>query len=80
MRRFILIHWCLVMPYGDIDWGQHWLRYWRDAWRQQAITCTKIDMISKVTCGIHLRPVSYEDMKILIGKIRFKREDLKNAF
>ena len=36
----ILTHWGLVMPYGDIDLGQHWLRWWLLAWRHQSITWT----------------------------------------
>ena len=38
-----LTHWGLVMPYGDIDQGQHWLRKWLVAWWHQAITWTNVD-------------------------------------
>ena len=30
------------MPYGDIDLGQHWLRWWLAAWRHHAITSTNV--------------------------------------
>ena len=33
----IMTHYGLVMPYGNIDLRQHWLRYWLVAWRHQAI-------------------------------------------
>ena len=32
-----------MMPYGDIDLGQPWLRWWLAAWWHQAITCTNAD-------------------------------------
>ena len=48
-----LTHCGLVMPYGDIDLGQHWLRHWLVAWQHQTITWTSIDISSKVFCGIH---------------------------
>ena len=41
----ISTHWGLVTPYGDVDLGQHWLRYWLVAWRHQAITWTNVDRI-----------------------------------
>ena len=34
----VLTHWGLVMPNGNRDMGQHWLRWWLVAWRRQAIT------------------------------------------
>ena len=39
-------HWGLMMPYGDRDLGQHWLRQWLVAWRHQAITWTNVDLSS----------------------------------
>ena len=51
---FGLTHWGLLMPYGDIDLGQHWLRLWLDAFRHQAITWTNVDLLSEVSCGNHL--------------------------
>ena len=40
--RPFLTHRGLVMPYGDKSLDQHWLRYWRVAWRQikKANFCT----------------------------------------
>ena len=38
----------LVMPYGDSDLGQHWLRCWFVAWWHQAITWTNLISISEV--------------------------------
>ena len=32
-----LIHCGLVMPFGDIDLDQHWLRWWLDAWRHDGM-------------------------------------------
>ena len=32
-----------MIPHGDIDLGQHWLRYWLVVWWHQAITWTNID-------------------------------------
>ena len=62
-----LIHCGLVMPYGDIDMGQHWLRQWLVASWHQAITQTIVDFSSKVFCGIHLSV----RVKIACGKISY---------
>ena len=53
-----IISWGLVTPFGDIDLGQHWLRWWLDAWRHQAITWNNVDLSSVRSCGIHLRAIS----------------------
>ena len=37
-----LIHWSIVLPYGDRDLGQHWLRKWLVAWWHQAITWSNV--------------------------------------
>ena len=37
----------LVMPYGCMEFGQSWLRYWLGAIGHQAITWTKIDHIQR---------------------------------
>ena len=39
-----LSHFGLVMPYGDTDLGQHWLRWWLGVWWHQVITYTNIDL------------------------------------
>ena len=36
-------HYDLVKPFSCIGLGQHWLRLWLDAVRQQYITWTKVD-------------------------------------
>ena len=40
----LLTHCGLVMPYGDIEMGEHWLRKWlvAIAWQQQAIIWTNV--------------------------------------
>ena len=53
-----LNHCGLLMPYGDLDLIQHWLRYWLVAWQCQTITWTNIDLTPKVFCDIHLRAIS----------------------
>ena len=55
-KFFIKLSHCgLVMPYGDIDLGQHWLRYWLAVWRHQAITWTNVDLSSVKFCANHVR-------------------------
>ena len=49
-----LPHCGLVMPYGDMDLGQHWLRQWLVAWWHQAITWTNVDLSSVTYSDIHL--------------------------
>ena len=53
-----LTHWGLVTPFGDLDLGQRWLRYWLVAWRHQAITWTNVDLSSVKSSGIHLKGIS----------------------
>ena len=43
----VLTHCGLVTPYGNIDLGQHLLRYWFVAWQHQVITWTNIDLLPK---------------------------------
>ena len=57
-----LTHCGPVMLYGDIDLGQHWLRWWLAAWRHQASTWTN-DYLSSATARpseIHLGAISHE--------------------
>ena len=56
-------HWGIMMPYNNIDLGQHWLRWWLVAWRQQAITWTNADLSSIRFCCIHLTAISREVLK-----------------
>ena len=50
----VLTHCGLVIPCGNIDLGQHWLR---------------VDLSSKVFCSIHLRVISIEMLMNLIHNI-----------
>ena len=46
-----------MMPYGDTDLGQHWLRWWFVAWRHQAITSTSVDLSSVRSSDIQLKAI-----------------------
>ena len=72
-----LTHWGLVMPYGDRELCQHWLRQWLVAWRHQAITWTNIDLSSVRSCGVNVRTISQEIPQLSIIKIGFKTTSLK---
>ena len=48
---------------GDMELGQHWLRWWLVAWRYQAITWANVDLSSVRSLGIHLRSLSLDDVK-----------------
>ena len=73
-----LTHCDLVMPNGDIELGQHWLRYWLVAWRHQAITWTKVDLSSNGFCGIQIRANSQEVLMNLIHNMCSKITLLKS--
>ena len=60
-----LIHCGLVMAYGDIDLGQHWLR-----WRHQSVTWTNDDFSLVRFCGIHLRVISQPKPMLLFCKLK----------
>ena len=47
-----------MIPYGNIDLGQHWLRLWLGAWRHQAITWTNIYFSFLGLCGIDMSVIS----------------------
>ena len=70
----VLTHCGLVMPYGDRDLGQHWLRWWLAAWWDQAITWTNVDLSTVRFSGIHVREihVSQEIPQPSITKINLK--------
>ena len=72
-----LTHWGLVMPFGDRDLGQHWLRQWLVTWRHQAITWTNIDLSSVRCSGIHLRAISSEIPQPPFTKVSLKITHLK---
>ena len=73
-----LTHWGLVMPYGNRDLGQHWLRCWLVAWWHQAITWTNVDLLTLRSYGIHPMALSWQDLTIHTNKIRMKLEFLKS--
>ena len=53
-----LTHCGLVIPYGNIDLGQHWLRKWLVAIRQHAIIWANVDLAPLWFCDIQLRSIS----------------------
>ena len=55
-----LTHWGPVTLFGDIDFGQHWLRWWLVAWWIQSITRANTDLSSVRSSDIHLRAISPE--------------------
>ena len=68
----------LVMPYGDTEPGQHWLRYWLVAWWHQAITCTNVELSSVKSCDNPLRAISQEIPEPSVTKIRLKIDCLNS--
>ena len=58
-------HCGVVTPYGDIELGQPWLRYWLVAWKHQTISWTNIDLSSLRAPGIHFitRRSAHKDRK-----------------
>ena len=73
----ILTQWGLVMPFGDIDLGQHWLRQWLVAWWHQVITWTNVDWSSVKSNDIHVRAISHEMPQPENTKICLKIASLK---
>ena len=53
LPRTLLTYCVLATPYGDIDLGQHWLRWWLVAWWHQAIAWTNVGLPSVGFCVIH---------------------------
>ena len=76
-RERSLTHCGLATPYGDIDLGHHWPRQWLVAWRHQAITWTNVDLSLVKSCGIHLRAVSHEMLKISTLDVSLKIINLR---
>ena len=72
-----LIHCGLLMPFGDRDLDQHWLRYWLVAWRHEAITWTNVDWSSGKFGDIYIRAISQELPQPSITKICLKITCLK---
>ena len=61
-----LTHCGLVMPCDDINWGQHWLRWWLLAWWLKSITWINVDFPLERYLGIHLRAISQWMLKVLL--------------
>ena len=61
-----------MMPYGDIELGQHWLRQWLVAWWHQAITWTNVDLSSVRSSDNYLRANSQKTPQPSITKISLK--------
>ena len=56
-----------VMPYGNIDQGQHWLRYWLLHDGTKPLSEPMLTNQSPVrSCGIHMENISQEVLKISI--------------
>ena len=60
----------LVMPYGGMEFGQSWLRYWLGAIGHQAITWTKIDQIQRWI---------YVDLSSVLGALLHSHEGSFNC-
>ena len=67
-----LTHCCLEMPYGDIELGQYWLRWWLAAWRHQAIIWTNVKLSSVRSSDNHLRTVLQETLQPSVTSISLK--------
>ena len=72
-----LTHGGLMTPYGDMELGQHWLRWWLVAWRHQAITWTNVDLSSVRSSDIHLRASSQEITQPSVPEIIWNIKYLK---
>ena len=72
-----LTHCGPVTLFGDIDFGQHWLRWWLVAWRIQSITRANTDLSSVRSSDIHLRAISPEIPQTSALKIISKFVHLK---
>ena len=46
-----------VMPYGNRDLGERWLRQWLGAWQQKAIAWANFDVSLVIFCDIYLRAI-----------------------
>ena len=71
----VLTHCGLVIPYGNIDLGQHWLMYL--AWWHQAVTWTNVDLAALRSSTIHVLAISQEITLPSITKISLKNTYLK---
>ena len=67
----------LVDPYGNMDLGQHWFRWWLVAWRHQAIIWTNVHFSLVRFCGILLRTISHWIPMLLLCVMSLKIKLLK---
>ena len=67
-----------MVPYDDIDLGQHWLCQWLGV-TKPFITWTNVDWSSVKSCSIHLRAISQEMLKISILHIDSLVQDCSNS-
>ena len=66
-NRIAVIHCGQVMPYSNIDRGQHWLRQWLVAWWHQAITWTNFAfMLPWITHPMPMLPFSIMWLKLYL--------------
>ena len=65
-------HCGLVTPYGDIDLGQHWFRYWLVAWWHRTVTWTNVALSSVRSSSDHVRAISQEIPYPSVTKIRME--------
>ena len=59
-----LNHCGIVTPYGIIELGQYWLRFWHIFLGHYAITRTYVDLSSVRSCGTQLKATSLEMVNI----------------
>ena len=62
-----------MTSYGDIDLGQHMLRWWFFAWHHQFNIWTNVDLPSLWSSDIHLRAYSQEVPPWSITKISLEK-------
>ena len=77
MIDLLLTQCSLVIPYGDIELGQHWPRWWLVDWRHHAITWTNVDLPSVQSSDINLGAISQGKPQTLIAKFSLKITHLK---
>ena len=68
LHTVCLTHCGLVMPFGDIDLGQHWMACCLTG-RHQAITWTNVDLSLVRFCFNHLRTISHWMPKLLFHRM-----------
>ena len=71
-RTGILTHCGPVMPYGNINLGQYWLRQWLVSWWHKATTWTNGGLPPMGFRGTQLRPISHKLPQISIYKMGLK--------